>query len=58
MGVCMLIIVYADYTRRNYDDSTFKHKDQGLNSVTNCINKGPVVHVFKGCLRACSLRIP
>ena len=41
----------------NYDDGTFTHKDQGLNRVTDSINKGPVVHVFKECLRACSLRI-
>ena len=54
--VCILITVYADYTGMNYDDRTFTHKDQGLNKVTNCINKRPVVHIFKGCLRACSLR--
>ena len=53
--VCILITVYADYTRMNYDDRTFTHKDQGLNRVTDCFNKGPVVHVFKGCLRVCSL---
>ena len=53
--VCILITVYADYTRMNYDDRTFTHKDQGLNRETDCINKGPLVHVFKGCLRACSL---
>ena len=53
--VSMLIIVYADYTRMNYYDCTFTHKDQGLDRVTDCFNKGPVVHVFKGCLRACSL---
>ena len=52
--VCILIAVYADYTRMNYDDRTFTHKDQGLNRETDCINKGPLVHVFKGCLRACS----
>ena len=37
--VCILITVYADYTGMNYDDRTFTHKDQGLNKVTDCINK-------------------
>ena len=54
--VCILITVYADYAGMNYDDRTFTHKDQGLYKVTDCINKRPVVHIFKGCLRACSLR--
>ena len=51
-----VIIVYADYAGMNYNNRTFAHKERGLNRVTDCINKGPVVHVFKGCLRACSLR--
>ena len=38
--VCMLIIIYADYTGMNYDDRTFIHKDEGLNRVTDCINRG------------------